>query len=901
MIDTTRLVVLVDGSSYLFRAFHGLPPLTSHDGHPTGAMHGVIKMLTKLYDDYQPNYFGVIFDAKGKTFRNDMYPLYKANRPPLDNDLRVQIQPLQQLIEALGFPLIIEPGVEADDVIGTLSKKALKAHYQVLISTGDKDMAQLLTHADISLVDTMKDEVTTASDVAHRFKVSELKANQVIDFLALVGDTSDNIPGVAKVGPKTAAKWLAEYGSVENIIHNATKIGGKVGDNLRAGIEQLKLSYKLATIKDDLPLALDIPDLALQPANVYKIKTLCDTYDLKSVAARFLNAPEVTTPSNAPIEKDYTLVSDSATRDALFAQLASSLQFAIDTETTSLDYMHAELVGISLCLEAGKAYYLPLAHQLAHNLPFQETLDKIKPILENAAIGKIGQHLKYDRHIFARYGIAINGVCDDTMLMSYCYNSTATRHNMDALADYYLNYQTTTFEDVAGKGAKQLTFDQIDTKTAANYAAEDADITRRLYDFFANKLANEPKLNALYQEVEVPMAEVLFHMEETGVKIDAALLAKMSAEMEAKLQALQDKAYGIAGETFNLSSPKQLREIFFDKLNLPVVRKTPTGIPSTNEEVLQELAEVHHLELPKVILEYRGFSKLKSTYTDALPKLIDKRTGRIHTSYHQALTSTGRLSSSDPNLQNIPVRSDEGRRIRQAFIAEKGFKVLASDYSQIELRIMAHLSGDDGLINAFHHGMDIHRATASEIFGVPPEDIDRNQRRNAKAINFGLIYGMSAFGLSRQLNIPRKEAEAYIDTYFSRYPKVHEFMEAARATARQQGYVETLLGRRLYVPDINSKNAIRRNAAERLAINAPMQGSAADIIKLAMIDIDKKYHDNAACRLIMQVHDELVFEVREDVMDELKADIEQRMQHAYELKVPLIVDARIGENWDEAH
>lgn len=901
MIDTTRLVVLVDGSSYLFRAFHGLPPLTSHDGHPTGAMHGVIKMLTKLYDDYQPNYFGVIFDAKGKTFRNDMYPLYKANRPPLDNDLRVQIQPLQQLIEALGFPLIIEPGVEADDVIGTLSKKALKAHYQVLISTGDKDMAQLLTHADISLVDTMKDEVTTPSDVAHRFKVSELKANQVIDFLALVGDTSDNIPGVAKVGPKTAAKWLAEYGSVENIIHNATKIGGKVGDNLRAGIEQLKLSYKLATIKDDLPLALDIPDLALQPANVYKIKTLCDTYDLKSVAARFLNAPEVTTPSNAPIEKDYTLVSDSATRDALFAQLASSLQFAIDTETTSLDYMHAELVGISLCLEAGKAYYLPLAHQLAHNLPFQETLDKIKPILENAAIGKIGQHLKYDRHIFARYGIAINGVCDDTMLMSYCYNSTATRHNMDALADYYLNYQTTTFEDVAGKGTKQLTFDQIDTATAANYAAEDADITRRLYDFFANKLANEPKLNALYQEVEVPMAEVLFHMEETGVKIDAALLAKMSAEMEAKLQTLQDKAYGIAGETFNLSSPKQLREIFFDKLNLPVVRKTPTGIPSTNEEVLQELAEVHHLELPKVILEYRGFSKLKSTYTDALPKLIDKRTGRIHTSYHQALTSTGRLSSSDPNLQNIPVRSDEGRRIRQAFIAEKGFKVLASDYSQIELRIMAHLSGDDGLINAFHHGMDIHRATASEIFGVPPEDIDRNQRRNAKAINFGLIYGMSAFGLSRQLNIPRKEAEAYIDTYFSRYPKVHEFMEAARATARQQGYVETLLGRRLYVPDINSKNAIRRNAAERLAINAPMQGSAADIIKLAMIDIDKKYHDNAACRLIMQVHDELVFEVREDVMDELKADIEQRMQHAYELKVPLIVDARIGENWDEAH
>ncbi|SUO93491.1 DNA polymerase I [Suttonella ornithocola] len=901
MLDTTRLVVLVDGSSYLFRAFHGLPPLTNKAGHPTGALHGVIKMLAKLYDDYQPAYFGVIFDAKGKTFRHERYPSYKANRPPMPDDLRIQIEPLHALIKALGFPLIIEQGVEADDVIGTLAKRALSENYQVLISSGDKDMAQLLTHADISLIDTMKNEATTAQDVAKRFKVDQLSAEQVIDFLALVGDTSDNIPGIDKVGPKTAAKWLAQYHNIDNLIHNATKITGKIGDNLRSNLDQLRLSRELATINCDLPIATQISDLALHPQNPAKLTHLCDEYELNSIKAQYLLAPQALTSKIAPEIKNYQTITSKDTLNALIEKLTTLPGFAIDTETNSLDYMTAKLVGISIAPTSGEAYYLPLAHQLTQNLPYQETLDALRPILENEKITKIGQHLKYDRHILARHGIELRGHIEDTMLMSYCYNSTATRHNMDALADYYLNQTTTTFEDIAGKGAKQLTFDQIELSTASQYACEDADITLQLREYFADRLAEHPTLEHLYKNIEIPVSTVLYHMEHQGVKIDAKQLAKQSQEIETTLAHLEQQAYELAGETFNLSSPKQLQEILFDKLKLPIINKTPKGQPSTNEDTLETLAKTHQAELPKIILEHRSLAKLKSTYTDKLPELINPHTGRIHTSYHQAITSTGRLSSSDPNLQNIPIRTAEGRRIRQAFIAEKSNKILAADYSQIELRIMAHLSNDKGLVKAFEQGKDIHAATAAEIFGGDPDNIDRNHRRNAKAINFGLIYGMSAFGLARQLGIARSEAAEYIELYFARYPKVREYMETARENAREKGYVETLLGRRLYIPDIHSKNPQRRNAAERLAINAPMQGSAADIIKLAMIDIDNTYSQHPDCQLIMQVHDELVFEVHAEKAESYRQQIIDKMQNAYQLKVPLIVDAAIGNNWDEAH
>lgn len=904
MLDSNRLVVLVDGSSYLFRAFHGLPPLTNREGQPTGALHGVIKMLAKLYEDYQPVYFAVVFDAKGKTFRHEMFPAYKANRPPMPDDLRVQIEPLHELIRALGFPLIMESGVEADDVIGTLAARALAQNYQVLISSGDKDMAQLLSHADISLIDTMKNEATTAADVAQRFKVDALNANQVVDFLALVGDAADNIPGVDKVGPKTAAKWLKEYGSVENIIHNASKIGGKIGDNLRQGIEQLCLSYRLATIDCDVNIATDIADLALYSPNPTKIEQLCNQFDLNAIKQKYLNPIKEQSPAPSPMqatEQNYQIIDNMPDLQKLIDKFSRLPHFALDTETTALNYMQAQLVGISLAHQAGEAYYLPLRHQLTQNLPYQESLAALKPLLENPAVGKIGQHIKYDRHILAKEGIELAGNIDDTMLMSYCHNSTATRHNMDDLAHYYLNYQTTSFETLAGKGAKQLTFDQIDIERAAHYACEDADITLRLYEHFSRQLAQNDSLTALYQTIEAPLSAVLYRMEARGVKIDSKRLVQQSAEIEIQLKDLESRAYDLAGSEFNLGSPKQLQEILFERLGLPVVEKTPKGQPSTNESTLEILAQEHHAALPKIILEHRSLAKLKSTYTDKLPELIQAHTGRIHTSYHQAVTSTGRLSSSDPNLQNIPVRSAEGRRIRQAFIAEPGYYLLAADYSQIELRIMAHLSGDEGLIQAFKEGKDIHAATAAEIFGGDPEHIDREHRRNAKAINFGLIYGMSAFGLARQLGISRQEAAGYIDTYFARYPKVRDYMDNARSAARQQGYAETLLGRRLYIPDINSKNQQRRNAAERLAINAPMQGSAADIIKLAMLAIDRELGDNPDCRLIMQVHDELVFEVRQEAAPQYSDIIRRHMENAHALSVPLIVDIGIGSNWDEAH
>lgn len=904
MLDSNRLVVLVDGSSYLFRAFHGLPPLTNREGQPTGALHGVIKMLAKLYEDYQPVYFAVVFDAKGKTFRHEMFPAYKANRPPMPDDLRVQIEPLHELIRALGFPLIMESGVEADDVIGTLAARALAQNYQVLISSGDKDMAQLLSHADISLIDTMKNEATTAADVAQRFKVDALNANQVVDFLALVGDAADNIPGVDKVGPKTAAKWLKEYGSVENIIHNASKIGGKIGDNLRQGIEQLCLSYRLATIDCDVNIATDIADLALYSPNPTKIEQLCNQFDLNAIKQKYLNPIKEQSPAPSPMqatEQNYQIIDNMPDLQKLIDKFSRLPHFALDTETTALNYMQAQLVGISLAHQAGEAYYLPLRHQLTQNLPYQESLAALKPLLENPAVGKIGQHIKYDRHILAKEGIELAGNIDDTMLMSYCHNSTATRHNMDDLAHYYLNYQTTSFETLAGKGAKQLTFDQIDIERAAHYACEDADITLRLYEHFSRQLAQNDSLAALYQTIEAPLSAVLYRMEARGVKIDNKRLVQQSVEIEIQLKDLESRAYDLAGSEFNLGSPKQLQEILFERLGLPVVEKTPKGQPSTNESTLEILAQEHHAALPKIILEHRSLAKLKSTYTDKLPELIQAHTGRIHTSYHQAVTSTGRLSSSDPNLQNIPVRSAEGRRIRQAFIAESGYYLLAADYSQIELRIMAHLSGDEGLIQAFKEGKDIHAATAAEIFGGDPEHIDREYRRNAKAINFGLIYGMSAFGLARQLGISRQEAAGYIDTYFARYPKVRDYMDNARSAARQQGYAETLLGRRLYIPDINSKNQQRRNAAERLAINAPMQGSAADIIKLSMLAIDRELGDNPDCRLIMQVHDELVFEVRQEAAPQYSDIIRRHMENAHALSVPLIVDIGIGSNWDEAH
>lgn len=904
MLDSNRLVVLVDGSSYLFRAFHGLPPLTNREGQPTGALHGVIKMLAKLYEDYQPVYFAVVFDAKGKTFRHEMFPAYKANRPPMPDDLRVQIEPLHELIRALGFPLIMESGVEADDVIGTLAARALAQNYQVLISSGDKDMAQLLSHADISLIDTMKNEATTAADVAQRFKVDALNANQVVDFLALVGDTADNIPGVDKVGPKTAAKWLKEYGSVENIIHNASKIGGKIGDNLRQGIEQLCLSYRLATIDCDVNIATDIADLALYSPNPTKIEQLCNQFDLNAIKQKYLNPIKEQSPAPSPMqatEQNYQIIDNMPDLQKLIDKFSRLPHFALDTETTALNYMQAQLVGISLAHQAGEAYYLPLRHQLTKNLPYQESLAALKPLLENPAVGKIGQHIKYDRHILSKEGIELAGNIDDTMLMSYCHNSTATRHNMDDLAHYYLNYQTTSFETLAGKGAKQLTFDQIDIERAAHYACEDADITLRLYEHFSRQLTQNDSLATLYQTIEAPLSAVLYRMEARGVKIDSKRLVQQSAEIEIQLKDLESRAYDLAGSEFNLGSPKQLQEILFERLGLPVVEKTPKGQPSTNESTLEILAQEHHAALPKIILEHRSLAKLKSTYTDKLPELIQAHTGRIHTSYHQAVTSTGRLSSSDPNLQNIPVRSAEGRRIRQAFIAEPGYYLLAADYSQIELRIMAHLSGDEGLIQAFKEGKDIHAATAAEIFGGDPEHIDREHRRNAKAINFGLIYGMSAFGLARQLGISRQEAAGYIDTYFARYPKVRDYMDNARNAARQQGYAETLLGRRLYIPDINSKNQQRRNAAERLAINAPMQGSAADIIKLAMLAIDRELGDNPDCRLIMQVHDELVFEVRQEAAPQYSDIIRRHMENAHALSVPLIVDIGIGSNWDEAH
>jgi len=915
LIQRKRLI-LVDGSSFLFRAYHAIPPLTNANGEPTNAIYGVSNMLRKLIADYHSDYITVVFDASGKTFRNELYDQYKAHRPPMPDDLRVQIAPLHNLIRAMGLPLIIESGVEADDVLGALAQHAEQQGYDVIISTGDKDMAQLVTE-HIILENTMSNTRMDIQGVIDKFGV---KPEQIIDYLALIGDTVDNIPGIPKVGPKTAAKWLEQYQTLENLIAHADEISGKIGENLRASLDQLPLAKQLTTIKCDLDLPYSIEDLKQQPMDKAELKNLLAELSFSSWlktldASTELSTGSSTTLRTGPVEaaqpeakpekidSNYQTVLTKQHFNDWLAQLDQAELFAFDTETTSLDYSKAQIVGVSFAVTPGTAAYVPLAHDypgVPNQLDRSEILEKLRSVLENPHKAKLGQNLKYDMHVLANHGIALRGIAHDTMLESYVLNSTATKHNMDDLAKEYLGVETVHYEDVAGKGAKQIGFQEVPIEQAAPYAAEDADITLQLHQVLSAKLAQQPRLLELYTEMEVPLISVLARIENNGVLIDAAMLAQQSLELSSQIISLEQHAHDLAGQTFNLGSPKQIQDILYDQQKLPVLKKTPKGQPSTEESVLQELAIDY--PLPKLILEYRSLSKLKSTYTDKLPQQVDGTTGRIHTSYHQAVAATGRLSSSDPNLQNIPIRSEEGRKIRQAFIAPAGKKIVAADYSQIELRIMAHLSADPGLLKAFTEGQDVHRATAAEVFGVAPEQVTTDLRRSAKAINFGLIYGMSAFGLAQQLGLSRNQAQSYIDLYFARYPGVKNYMDSIRELAREQGYVETLFGRRLYLPEINSRNAARRRYAERTAINAPMQGTAADIIKRAMIAADQwLYLENPDAKMIMQVHDELVFEIIEDQVDDCAANIRTLMCAAADLDVPLIVDIGIGNNWDEAH
>ncbi|WNB76040.1 DNA polymerase I [Methylomonas koyamae] len=901
-------LILVDGSSFLFRAFHAVPPLTNSKGEPTNAVYGVSNMLRKLINDYATPYFAVVFDAPGKTFRHELYDQYKAHRPPMPDELRVQIQPLHDLIRALGLPLIIEHGVEADDVLGSLAQNAARQGFNVIISTGDKDMAQLVTE-QIILENSMTGAVMDIAGVQEKFGV---KPEQIIDYLALMGDAVDNIPGVPKVGPKTAAKWLQEYGTLDNLIASAAEIKGKIGDNLREALGQLPLSRELTTIKCDVALHYSLDDLKRKAPDIAALKDQLGSLGFSSwlktlngdaaVTAGEPAAPAAA-PKPAPVAKDYQTILGQAEFDAWLARLEQAELFAFDTETSSLNYSEAEIVGVSFAIEAGQAAYLPLAHDypgVPAQLDRQAVLQALKPLLENPDRAKLGQNLKYDAHVLANHGIALRGIRHDTMLQSYVLNSTATKHNMDDLAKHYLGVDTIHFEDVCGKGAKQIGFAEVAIDRATEYAAEDADITLRLHQTLSAELQQRPSLWALYNDIELPLVKVLAKIEENGVLIDSDMLAQQSQELADRMIGLEIQAHDLAGSAFNLGSPKQIQEILYDRLNLPVLKKTPKGQPSTDESVLQELAVDY--ALPRVILEHRGLSKLKSTYTDKLPQQINPKTGRVHTSYHQAVAATGRLSSTDPNLQNIPIRSEDGRKIRQAFIASPGYKIVAADYSQIELRIMAHLSGDAGLLNAFAAGADIHRATAAEVFEVAPDQVTHDLRRSAKAINFGLIYGMSAFGLAQQLGLPRNQAQSYIDLYFSRYPGVKHYMDSTRELAKQQGYVETIFGRRLYLPDINARNAAQRQYAERTAINAPMQGSAADIIKRAMLACHDWIETSGAdLKMIMQVHDELVFEVAEPILADSIAKITGIMSAAAELAVPLLVETGSGANWDEAH
>ncbi len=897
-----KLLVLVDGSSYLFRAFHALPPLTNSSGQPTGAVVGVINMLRKLMADHDPDYVGVVFDAPGKTFRDEIYAEYKAHRPPMPDDLRAQIEPLHAIIRAMGLPLVIESNVEADDVIGTLAVEAQKAGLETLISTSDKDLAQLVNDA-ITLVNTMSDTVTDTGGVVEKFGV---RADQMIDYLALVGDTSDNIPGVQKCGPKTAAKWLAAYDDIDNLVKHADEIKGKIGEYLREAIEsgQLELSRDLARIRTDLKLNEKPRELVQGEPDIGSLREWYKKLEASRLLATLQESDPVEAAVPASVDGDYETVLDRDRLDAWIGKLEQAKLVTFDTETTSLDYMQAELVGLSFSVEEGEACYIPVGHK-GPDSPVQldrdEVLTALKPLLENPDKPKLGQHLKYDMNVLANYDIHVEGVAFDTMLESYVYNSVATRHDMDSLARTYLDYNTTKFEEVAGKGAKQITFDQVPLEQAAPYAAEDADITLRLHDHLWPLLKKQKGPASVFTEIEMPLVPVLSRIERTGVRIDSRMLARQSKRMAERLVELEGQACEIAGRPFNMASPKQIGQIFFEELNLPVISKTPKGAPSTAESVLQELADQGH-ELPSLILQHRGLAKLRSTYTDKLPTMVNPHTGRVHTSYHQAVAATGRLSSSDPNLQNIPVRTDEGRLIRQAFVPREGAIMVAADYSQIELRIMSHLSGDKALLKAFAEGQDIHRATAAEVFGVTPEAVTSDQRRSAKAINFGLIYGMSAFGLAKQLGVERGTAQKYIDLYFDRYPGVRSFMDNIREQAHEAGYVETVFGRRLYLPEINSRNGQRRAAAERTAINAPMQGTAADIIKRAMLEVDGWIRKKKpAVTMIMQVHDELVFEVDEDGVEDVVPEILSMMEEAAELSVPLVVDAGRGANWDEAH
>ena len=899
-------LVLIDGSSYLYRAFHALPNLTNSQGEPTGALHGVLSMINKLVREQPGAHIGVVFDAPGKTFRDDIFAEYKANRPPMPDELRSQVGPILDAIKSMGLPLLQVEGVEADDVIGTLCHEAAASDMTVLVSTGDKDLAQLVNDK-VTLVNTMNDSLLDRDGVKVKFDVYP---EQIIDYLALVGDTSDNIPGVPRVGAKTAAKWLNQYGSADSIIENADDITGKVGESLRDNVEQLRLSQELATIRLDVELPVATQDLQVKPAEPDRLRELYSRFELRTLlrqldeqAGKAVSAAASVADVGATPERNYETVLDWPAFDAWLEKINNADLIAVDTETTSLDYMAAEVVGVSLSVAAGEAAYIPLAHDYMGapaQLSREEALEKLKDFLENPNKKKVGHHLKYDAHVLARHGIKLQGMAFDSMLESYVLNSVATRHDMDSVAGHYLGRETIHYEDVAGRGAKQLTFNQVDLETAAPYAAEDADITLQLHETLWSKLGEIESLRDVYATIEQPLVPILLDMEETGVLIDRKMLATQSVELANKMIELEKEAHELAGGPFNLGSPKQLQQILFEKLELPVVRKTPKGQPSTAEDVLQELADDY--DLPRVIIEYRSVSKLKSTYTDKLPLQISDNTGRVHTSYHQAVAATGRLSSTDPNLQNIPIRTPEGRRIRQAFIAPPGQLLMAADYSQIELRIMAHLSADEGLLNAFAANLDVHRATAAEVFETELDAVTADQRRSAKAINFGLMYGMSAFGLGKQLGILRGQAQEYIDLYFDRYPGVKAYMDNTREQAARQGYVETVFGRRLYLPEINARNAQRRQYAERSAINAPMQGTAADIIKRAMIRVhDWLVTDIAAGRMIMQVHDELVFEVDEDKVDAFQDRVIDIMCSAAELSVPLKVDVGVGKNWDEAH
>jgi DNA polymerase-1 len=924
-VSEARTLVLVDGSSYLYRAFHALPPLTNSKGEPTGAVLGVLNMLIKLLKEQDPALVGVVFDAPGKTFRDELFAEYKAQRPPMPDDLRAQVEPLLEAVEALGLPLLRVAGVEADDVIGTLARQAAAAGHKVLISTGDKDMAQLVDDR-ISLVNTMTDSALDRAGVKIKFDVYP---EQIVDYLALVGDTSDNIPGVPKVGPKTAAKWLNQYTTLDNLLAHQAEIEGKVGESLRSHTTELALSRQLATIDSELELELRPEDLARRAPDIERLRELYARLELRSLLKQLPGwvpsappgaepAPEPSSPP-APARageaagtqgegwgegsRNYETVLTDEQLDGWLERLRDAELFAFDTETTSLDYMKAEIVGVSFCVEPGHAAYVPLAHKYPgapEQLGRDAVLKRLEPLLSSPQHAKLGHHLKYDAHVLRNHGIELRGMRYDSMLESYVLNSTATRHDLDSTARHYLGVETIHYEDVAGKGARQIPFDQVSVERAAEYSAEDSDVSLRLHRALWSQIERLPRVRRLYEEIEQPLVPVLLDMEHLGVLIDAAMLRKQSHEIAKSLLSLEQAAHAAAGAPFNLDSPKQLQEILFGRLGLPVKRKTATGQASTAEDVLEELADEY--ELPRIILDYRGLAKLKSTYTDKLPGQVDPRTGRVHTSYHQAVAATGRLSSTDPNLQNIPVRTPEGRRIRQAFIAPPGHVLMAADYSQIELRIMAHLSGDESLLRAFAEDRDIHQATAADVFGLEPSAVTADQRRAAKAINFGLIYGMSAFGLARQLGIERGAAQKYVDLYFDRYPGVKRYMDDTRSMAREQGFVETVFGRRLYLPDIRSRNQQLRQYAERSAINAPMQGTAADIIKRAMITVHDWLADGKVrARLVMQVHDELVLEVPDDVVATVECGLRERMTAAAELRVPLRVDVGQGVNWDVAH